>query len=452
MGFGAAIVYKLYEPLASKNQERIATLMAVYKKVYIIIGISFLSLGILFMPFLNLFFDDVPDVSNFYLIYLFLIINAAIPYFFAFRLNILIADQKEYILSIYNIVFNTLINIFKIVSLLLTQSFVLYILVEVFFNVIRSVILSLKSQKMHSYLAKIKPNPLAPKEKKELLKDVRAMMQHKIGGVVVFGMDNILLLRFSGLTVVALYSNYLLVISGLSVFTNTFFRSITASVGNLVATKSKKELEFYFYIVNFIGFWLMSFCSIMLWLLFNPFIQTWLDDSYLLPLSIVALVVLNFYLLGMRQSVLMFRDTLGLFWYDRHKPIFEGGVNLIFSIILGMRFGAEGVFLGTALSTILVCLWVEPFILYKHGLHQKVRRYFKKYVLYFSLGIINLSLSHMILSFIQVQNFLDFILLGILATFLVNGIFIVFFHKTTEFKYVFNIFRLKIKTFRKIMN
>ena len=56
------------------------------------------------------------------------------------------------------------------------------------------------------------------------------------------------------------------------------------------------------------------------------------------------MIVLNFYLNGMRQNVLAFRNALGLFWNDRYKPIIESAINLVVSIMLAKKYGIVGVF------------------------------------------------------------------------------------------------------------
>ena len=46
------------------------------------------------------------------------------------------------------------------------------------------------------------------------------------------------------------------------------------------------------------------------------------------------------------------------------------------SILLGLRLGTVGVFLGTAISTVTTSLWVEPLMLYRHFLGSSAKPYF----------------------------------------------------------------------------
>src|SRR4051794_23841180 len=47
LGFGSAIVYSMYKPLAENDTEKVKVLMQLFKKGYILIGLSIGILGII---------------------------------------------------------------------------------------------------------------------------------------------------------------------------------------------------------------------------------------------------------------------------------------------------------------------------------------------------------------------------------------------------------------------
>ena len=114
-------------------------------------------------------------------------------------------------------------------------------------------------------------------------------------------------------------------------------------------------------------------------ILYNPFIELWLGKDYLLSDVTVFVIVLNFYMYCMRIPVNNTKEAMGLFWNDRYKPIAEVLINLGASILLGRTMGILGVLLGTLISTATVPFWVEPYVLYRHGLKKKVRQYYLYY-------------------------------------------------------------------------
>ena len=53
LGFGTAMTYSFYKPIAEGDEKRIAALIYFYKKVYNIIAIAVAAIGLLIVPFLK---------------------------------------------------------------------------------------------------------------------------------------------------------------------------------------------------------------------------------------------------------------------------------------------------------------------------------------------------------------------------------------------------------------
>ena len=52
LGFGTAIIYNLYNPVAKKDYKQINILMNYYKKIYRIVACVIFALGIIMIPFI----------------------------------------------------------------------------------------------------------------------------------------------------------------------------------------------------------------------------------------------------------------------------------------------------------------------------------------------------------------------------------------------------------------
>ncbi len=199
---------------------------------------------------------------------------------------------------------------------------------------------------------------------------------HKAGNVVVNNTDNLVLSACVGLLSVGCYSNYYLLIGSVQQVLNQVYQGITASVGNLGVTEDAKQVKQVFDVAVFIGQWLYGVAFICLLELLNPVIELSFGEQYLFSEDIVFVLCLNFYITGLRKAVLTFRDSMGLFWYDRYKAILEAGLNIVLSLILVRYMGTVGVFLGTSLSMGLTSFWIEPYVLYKYGFKSSCRDYF----------------------------------------------------------------------------
>lgn len=385
LGVGPAMNFSLYRPLARNDTEQVKSLMALYRKAYILIGCMIGVIGLLFTPFYTVFMDTVPDIPRLTLIYWLFVANTAISYFFSYKRALIICDEKRYIATVYRYVFYILLNIAQMAALLITRDYILFLLLQVAFTLAENIGISKKADQMYPYLREKDISPVPRETGNEIRKNIGAMLIHKVGGMVVFSSDNLILSKFVGLRAVGLYSNYYLVTDALNKIFSQVFTSLTASIGNLNASDRREDrvkLEATFDKVFFADFWIYGFAACCLWVLFNPFISLWLGDSLLFDKFTVLIIVVNFYLTGMRKAVLTFWEATGTFYYDRYKPLFEITINLVTSVWLAKRIGAAGVFLGTIISTVSTCLWIEPHVLYKHVFHKRAGRYAARWIVY----------------------------------------------------------------------
>lgn len=436
MGFGQAIIFHMYQPLAEQNHKKLGALMTLFKKSYRTIGLVIGGAGLLLTPCYHFFIDKSVSVPNLTLIYLLYVLNSVITYFFSYKQCIITADQKGYICTLYQYGFCIVQNICQIAALLLTHNFILYFCLQILFSFLTNYFLARKAGKMYPYLKKYRNEKLSAADRAEIFKNIKAMFLHRFGGVVVNGTDNLLISRFFGIVSVGFYSNYAIIVSALEKLTSQIFNGITASVGNLGATEKGRRPYSIYLAVNFAGFWIFSFCSICLLCLFNPFIRLWAGAKMLLPSDTVLLIVINFYATGMRQATLTFKNSFGLFWYDRYKAVAEALVNLAASIILGQIMGISGVFLGTLISTLTTDLWVEPLVLFRHGFHRSVRPYFLRYINYTVLTFAVGALTWLLCNLISEFGIGAFALRCLICLTVPNAIYLLIFYRTTEFQYL----------------
>ncbi|WP_440960665.1 lipopolysaccharide biosynthesis protein [Paenibacillus nitricinens] len=439
LGVGTAIVYSLYKPLSERNQSQIKALMRLYKQSYITIGIIVAILGTALTPFLSYLIKDIPPIPNIQLIYLMFVINSTISYFFSYKRSLIIADQKRYIATFYQYLFYIILNIMQMIILLITRNYILFLGLQIFFTLFENLFISRKADILYPFIKGQTTERLDNETKKTIIRNIKAMLFHKFGGVVVNGTDSLLISKFLGVGLVGLYSNYLLIINALNTIFGMVFQSVTASIGNLGASESEVKSYNIFKCLNLIGFWIHGFAAICLAILFNPFIEIWLGNEFSFPISLVLIIIVSFYLTGMRKSVLTFRDALGLYWNDRYKPLFEASINLIASLILVNKIGIYGIFIGTIISTLTTCFWVEPYILYKYGFKKSISSYFLKYAIYTMIMLLGGGVTWLICYYIKGETISSFLLKGIICAIVPNTIFLLVFWKTAEFKYLISV-------------
>ena len=143
----------------------------------------------------------------------------------------------------------------------------------------------------------------------------------------------------------------------------------------------------------------------------------------------------------MRHNVVSFINSSGLNYNTRYKALIEAILNLIISLILVKPLGIIGVVLGTIISFVIVSVWYEPFILYKNWFEEGLIKYYLQYIVFFILTISSMLLFNYIISFISCTNYLHLILQGVLGLAFTSIIIIIFFSRTSEFKYYINILK-----------
>lgn len=448
LGIGIAIPYSLYKPLADKNEKRIKALMKYYSKLYNIIGVTVLAIGLSLTPFLDFLIKDQPNIEKINLIYMLFVTHSALSYIFVYKRFLIESDQKGYIVSKITFSCTFLLNIVRVVVLLVTRNFILYLSCSIVFVIIQNLWYSHKANQLYPYIKEKTDDTISKEELKEINKNISALFIYKVGSVVANGTDNIIISKFIGLISVGLYSNYMLITNSLNNVILQIFNAITASVGNLVATNNSRSKTI-FEKLYFFNFYIYSLCSICLFVLINPFINLWVGSEFLLGFNVACLLALNFYMAGIGSAINSFRTAYGLFHKAKYRPIIMVLMNIVISLILVKPLGVSGVIIGTIVSRLLTTTWIDPYVVYKFGFMSNPITYYKKYIYYLLVFIISSIFINFIVSYIVVTNIISWILLFIVTFIIYNIIIILLFNKSSEFKYFYQKIIVIIKRIQK---
>lgn len=445
LGIGIAIPYSLYKPLAKKDEHKINVLMNFYKKVYTIIGIAVLLIGLSLTPFLGLIIKDIPkNVPHLSLIYILFVIHSASSYFFVYKKFLIDSDQKGYITSRIIFTFSTLLSIIQIILLVTTKNYILFLLSSIILVIIQNIYISSKANKLYPFIKNKTDEKLEKEDMEGIKKNVSSLFIYKVGTVIMNGTDNIIISKFIGLIIVGFYSNYVLIINSITTVLNQIFNAITSSIGNLVVTTNKKRSKEVYDNLNFANFWLYALFGVCIIVLINPFINIWIGKKYVMGFSIVFLLVLNFYVLGMQSVTNSFRNAYGLFWIAKYRPIIMVIINIVISVVLVQFIGIEGVLIGTLISRLVTTAWLDPYIVHKYGFEISPKSYYVDYLKYLVIFIAISIILNYFVSMIAINNIFILILIAILVVISVNVILVLLFFKTSEFNYFYD----KIKKIR----
>lgn len=445
MGVGTAITYALYRPIAEENIEKQKSLMQMFGWFYRIVALIVAVAGLALIPFFDIVIKDYKSVDHLILIYLLYLVNTICSYLLIYKKTLMDAHQLNYIGTFYLTMSWVVQDVLQILVLVLWKNFILFLLINIFTTVVCNVCISRKADKLYPYLREREVQPLPKPERKEIFQNIRAMLMHKVGTVIVNNTDNLILSAFAGLASVGSYSNYYLVIGSIRQLLTQVFQGITASVGNLGVTENKERVKKVFEAIFFLGQWMYGLAVICLYEIINPFVEMSFGKQYLFSREVVFILCVNFFINGMRNAALIFRDSLGLFWHDRYKAIAEAVLNLIISIVLVKQLGVVGVFLGTLISMMLTSVWVEPYILYKHEFQMSCAGYFARYLAY----VVVIGAAWTVTDFIckMIGGGPGTVLIGrtCISLAIPNLIFLLVYCRTKEFLFLLEKLRLLLK-------
>lgn len=445
LGIGEAIIFSLYGPIARGEIDTIQAIMNFYKKVYISIGIFVLCVGLSITPFIDNFIKEKPAIEEIYVIYMLYVVNTAVSYFFSYKAAFITANQKNSTVVINNGIFEVLMVICQIVSLAVWKNYLLFMIIGITFVLAQNISINIIANKKYSYLCEkvaIKiPNDILS----QIKKNTGAMVFHKIGTIVVFATDNLIISKFIGLVTVGIYANYFTITGAVTTFISKFFNSIAASIGNLAVEENVEAQEKVLFRVLFVNFWLYNVACCCLFNLLNPFIENiWLNEKYVFPTFVVFLLVVKVFVVGMRGAAQTFKNAKGLYWYNRYMPIYESLINFIASLVLVNYMGVSGVILGTIISSVLTFVWIEPYVLYKYGFEKSACCYYRKYALYYIMFSITMLITFCANEIITVKGGIGFILKVITSVSLPVILMTIIYRKTDEYDFMFKAIKSKL--------
>lgn len=439
LGVGTAIVYSMYKPIAEGDKATICALMNLFKKLYRVIGLVVLFIGILLLPFTKyLVKGDVPDDVNLYIIYAIYLSNTVITYWlFAYKNCLLNAHQRTDIINKVSLVLTALLYSIQIVVLFVFKNYYTFIilnpLIGIFINITNAY-----------YAGKLFPEYICRgKISKELQTDIKkrigGLMLTKIAYKVRYSLGNVVVSAFLGLQIIAIYNNYYYIMSAIGGLFSIVTTSITAGIGNSIAIETKEKNESDMNVLSFIylSFSLLCFCCLLS--LYQPFMYYWVGSENMFP-SMVMILFSMFFLVDKTLNIVgIYYDAAGLWWKGKYKGLIEATVHIALTVVLSKYYGVYGTLIAAILSVLLVGFPLTSYIIYKHYYSKSSLHYIFKHILIISLFALVGTIPYFFSKYIVNEYFSDKYLLGSIASLVLNiilcvALYISIFYRTEIFR------------------
>lgn len=442
LGLSTAMLFFLYKPVAENDANKVTAYLKFYKKIYNSIGLIITLIGILFSFTLPFFIHSPLDNKSIQVYFIFYLIGTTITYFYAYKKNILYADQKNRVISISHTLFKTSFEIIQMISIFIFKNYIFYLILMILFNFLENFYCNYYVNKKYKNLINKKNAELNISQKKELFKKVKDLLVQNISGFIVSFTDNLLISMLLNTFVVAIYSNYLLITATLKTLFSQIFSAFTTSFGNLFVTESIEKSYDIYLKAQFLAFWLIGFTSITFFVLIQDFITIWLGERFLFNISLVFIMTTVYYINCINVPSISVQNALGLHYKDKNIMIIQAIVNLVVSYILGIKFGISGIMCGTIIAMIFPVI-SKPYIIYKSVFQKSFLLYIKQFSYWGVITLIIGSITWGICSWFSLSDhlFLSFIIKSLICCLLPNVLYILLNFKNDYFLYYFNILK-----------
>lgn len=446
LGVGTAVNYSLYGPVARGEKEKIKSYMLLYKKAYRVIAVVIAAVGILLVPFLPVITNHPEYLTNreltiYYLIFLF---NTVSTYFVAYKYSLANAEQKNYIQTNVITVTKMVTVAAQMAALLLLPNFLLYLLIQAGVELLQKIFVSWYLNRRYPILTEKDIQPLSREENDSVIKKVKALMLHRLGDMARLQTDTVIISSFLGLEVVGFMGTYKMIITSVSNYVNVIFNSVISSFGNLIATEGKERQFQLFKVYRFFAIWVYGFSAVGFFMLISPLVELYVGKERVLATSIIMWYLIDYFFKGERIVLSNFKTAAGVFEQDKYLTLIQGVVNLVISLALVQKVGMAGVYIGTVVSGLIANI-TKPVIIYRVCFEKEVKSYFVDSVKY--LLVIGVTLAILI----PLQNalmpqvtILKFAVMVVIITVLFNGLFLLVYGRSEEFKYLWQMVRKKL--------
>lgn len=435
LGFASAVVYSMYKPIAEDDTEAVCALLNFYKKVYRIIGVVILAVGLILMPFLpHIISGSVPDGLNIYILYSFYLVNTASSYLFlAYKVSLLNAHQRQDVTSNTLTLTQGFMHIFQIITILVTENYYLYLVLLPIFTLLYNIINAVKVNRLYpEYVCRGK---IHKRELDVIKKQVPGLMIDKLCVTSRNSFDSIFISAFLGLKIAAMYGNYYYIMNAVQVILQVMSNSILAGVGNSIVLESVDKNYKTMKRLDFIFMWLSGWCAICMICLYQPFMKIWVGAEYQFDSVTVFLICTYFYVLEIGVIRGVYFNAAGLWWQSKHITICEVIVNIGLNYVLGKYWGVNGIIAATLISLFLInFLWGANIVFKYYFKNSGVMKYYLSHFKYAMVTLVVGIVTYYICTKIKLNDLMTILFRGAICVTVPMILYLMIYYPTREYK------------------
>lgn len=358
LGLGTASAFSLYKPLLDKDYYKVSVIMSTISVLYRYVSAGIIAIGLLILFFLPAFTDDKMQGGMVYFYWLAYVFSISFNYTFSKYQILFTANQEFDVVRLTQGCSKFIMQGLQLFVIVKYQSFIYFTALLFVDSIIQYCIFKYRYIRNYKHIFNVSERDYTIK------KDILNLLWHKIGTLVVFNTDYLIISYFLGLKMVGIYASYMMVFQMVKVLFSIVSNVLSPKIGLLIAKNSREKSYETWKHLNAIFLVASIVAVICVYSLINPFVLLWMGEDFILPNSIVILLIFNLYFDLTRNIIGMFKFNSG-FFDDIHIPLVESAINIVLSVILVNLIGIAGVIIGTLVSNVIVIYLWGPILVFK---------------------------------------------------------------------------------------
>ena len=435
MGFGSAIIYSMYKPIADNDSKAINALLKFYAVVYRVVGIVITVIGLLVIPFLPILTKkEVPADISVYVVYAIFLVNSFLNcVLFPNRRALISAFQREDINSNMHIIVQILMYGLQIIGIILTKNYYLYVLTIPVLTVTYALLCKWQFDKHFGIY----------KEEGELDDDIRADIKKQVVGLTVRRLatysrnafDSMFVSAYLGLKMNGIYGNYYYVMDSVIMIMAVIRTAMAGGVGNSIALESEEKNVQDMHRINFLFMLMAGWCTACLLCLYQPFMEIWVGKKMQLPFYMAVAFAAYFYILKMGDIRSLYAESVGIWWNTRYISIAEAAANIVLNWVFIKNFGVLGIVLATMISYFIFNFIGGAIILYRcYFKNNSLSEYFLKHVRYIIITACICTITYLITVPVTLCGIPGFLIKAVISAAVPVILYLIVYCRTEEFK------------------
>lgn len=346
-GIGSVTRAALYKPLAENDYNGISVIVNATSGFMRRVALVFSGAVVGFAALYPIFVADEFDWFFAFTLVLILSISTFVQYFFGLSYQMVLqADQRNYIISIVNIVTTILNTLIASVMILMgfgihavkLGSALVFIAAPIFYNIF--------VKRRYRINTKLPPNY-------EIISQRWDAFGHQLANFINLNTDIMIATIFLNIREVSVYTIYYMIANAIKKVVIAISSGLTAAFGNMIAKNEHETLKKRFgefeLLTCYISTILLTTTAVML----VPFITVYTsgvkDVDYIQPIFAI-LVCASVYFMCMKIPYEQIVYAAGEFKKTRNGAFAEAGINIVLSISLVWFIGLNGIVIGTIVA------------------------------------------------------------------------------------------------------